>query len=323
MNLVSEPRKYPPPVGDAVGDFLPHLFVSYAIWRVALRFLFPAFRHIPIEFGIGMQGLWWIGDLLGVVFANVPLQRLVAHDLAQQPGSLTALIIIIIIAVLVGLNQVRVIRSVGCLPKYLTLYVIGGVLIALCTAVPGEGLRIHHYIVGLAFLPACGFPTRISLLLGAFLFGMYTNGVARWGFDGLLQDTRVIQGDAVGDSLLPAFAMNNESWSNTASRIITWQPIPAIARDSWDSFMLLVDDVLRYEGPSTQYDLAQLPAFFAANSTSKALGLISPAALNATIDAGMHYIRIAYAKAGSPGDFTKPALAALNGTWIDPAPGRT
>ena len=321
--LVSELRGFPPKVGAAVGDFLPHLFVSYAIWRVALRYLWPPFARMPLEFGIATLGLWWIGVLLDVVFKNVPLQRLVAHDIAQQPGSLVALIVVLVIAIIVGVNQIRVIRAAGCLPRYLAWYVVGGVLIALGTAVPGEGVRIHHYIIGLAFLPACGFPTRISLLLGAFLYGMYTNGVARWGFAGILQDAREIQGDATGNSLLPKFAMSNVSLGTGAQRIVRWEGVPASAAGTWDTFMLLVDDVLRYEGSNTEFNLSSLLSDLPGNATSYALGLVHPEQLRASLQHGVHYLRLAYAKNGQAGDFTMPAQAWLNGTWIPPAPGRT
>lgn len=115
-----------------------------------------------------------------VVFASVPLNRLVASDIRSQPGSLTALLIIIIIVLVIAVNQVRVIRSTGHLPKYLTLAIIGGLIIALLAAVPETGLRLHHYIIALALVCFCGFSTRLSLIYCAFLLGMYTNGVARW-----------------------------------------------------------------------------------------------------------------------------------------------
>ncbi|WFC96201.1 hypothetical protein MBRA1_002857 [Malassezia brasiliensis] len=317
VNLVSELRDFPPPVGEAAGDFGPHLFVTYAAWRIAIRYVWPAFAHVPLEFGIGTLGLWWLGVLLDVVFADVPLQRLEGHDIMQQPGALPSLIVIIIVVVCVAINQVRVIRAAGCLPKYLVLYIVAGVTIGLCAAVPGEGVRLHHYIIGIALLPACGFPTRISLLCCAFLFGMYTNGVARWGFDGLIQDESVIQGDATGSSALPAFAA-----PPTTGSVVHWDSIPDALRATWDSFVLLVDDVVRYQGSGTQFDLHTLYSQYNTSGSTDA-PLLGGSALAGALTNATHYLRLAYASAGSPGDFTMPALMWMNGTFIAPPAGRT
>lgn len=317
VNLVSELRDFPPPVGEAAGDFGPHLFVTYAAWRIAIRYVWPAFAHVPLEFGIGTLGLWWLGVLLDVVFADVPLQRLEGHDITQQPGALPSLIVIIIVVVCVAINQVRVIRAAGCLPKYLALYIIAGVAIGLCATVPGEGVRLHHYIIGIALLPACGFPTRISLLCCAFLFGMYTNGVARWGFDGLIQDESVIQGDATGSSALPAFAV-----PPTTGSVVHWDAIPAALRATWDSFVLLVDDVVRYQGSGTQFDLNTLYSQYNTSGSTDS-PLLGTSTLTSALANTTHYLRLAYASAGSPGDFTMPALMWMNGTFVPPPAGRT
>ena len=314
VNLVSELRDVPPPIGDAVGDFGPHLFVCFVIWHVVLQHVWYAFEHVPLEFGIAWLGLWWIGVLLDVVFANVPLQRLTYHDISQQPGAVTSIVIIVIVVVVLAINQVRVVRSVGLLPKYLALYIVFGIVLALCAAVPGEGLRLHHYVIALILLPGCAFPTRISLLCCAILFGMYINGVARWGFDGILQDNGVIQGDATGNSLLPSF-----SSSMTIDGVIKWNPIPAGQRNIWSAFNLLVDDVLRYEGPDTSYNLSSLFAEF----RSQPSNLLSQQQIYETLQKSTHYLRLAYSSATETGDFTRAALASLNGSFIPPKTGRT
>lgn len=322
VNFVSEIRDSPVPVGKAVGDFLPYLFVCYCIWRVAGRFLWCRFQHVPLEFGIFTLGLWWIGVLMTIVFEDVPLQRLVLRDIVQQPGGVTSLIVVLIVAVILTAKQVLVIRATGYLPKYLFFYLLGLGIVLLGLAVPREGVRIHHYIVGLAFIPACAFPTRISLILFAFLFGMYINGVARWGFDGILEDLSVIQGDATGSTLLPEFDVDRSTWLSSPSRIVNWKPIPQSARNMWDSYMLLVDDVLRYHGTGTSFDLAELQDIVSSTSTFHP-GLISASTINNTIQNSAHYLRLAFVKNGAPGDFTMSATAFFNGTWKNPPMGRT
>ena len=106
VNLVSELRDVPPPIGEAVGDFGPHLFVCFVIWHCVLQHVWYAFEHVPLEFGIAWLGLWWIGVLLDVVFANVPLQRLTYHDISQQPGAVTSIVIIVIVVVVLSLIHI-------------------------------------------------------------------------------------------------------------------------------------------------------------------------------------------------------------------------
>jgi hypothetical protein len=313
ITLVSEPRDYPPPIGAAVGDFLPFLFVCYAIWRLAFRFVWPAFSHLPLESTLWTLGFWWLGVLLNVVFDKVPLQRLVARDIRQQPGSLVALIVIVVVVLAIAVNQVRVMRATGELPKYLSLYALGGVGVGLAAAVPGETLRLHHYIIALVLLPACAFPTRLGLVYIAFLLGMYTNGIARWGFDGLLQDNAVVQGDATGGTARPSFNTTPQDWARSEG-VVRWN---AFEDGGWDGYQLLVDDVLRYEGAQTSFNLMSVVDRMVQQIEADGQPL-DTAPSNETMSA-KHYVRVAFSAAGSPGDFTRAAVALANGTWI-PAP---
>lgn len=76
INFVSEPRDYPPPIADPFADFLPGLFGAYVIWRVAVRFVFPAFKNFPIEREIWTLGFWWMGVLLNVSISIASLKPL-------------------------------------------------------------------------------------------------------------------------------------------------------------------------------------------------------------------------------------------------------
>ncbi|CAO1622998.1 unnamed protein product [Sympodiomycopsis kandeliae] len=327
INYASEPRDYPPTPGEPMGDFLPTLFIGYALWRLTFRFILPRFSKMPIERTIWTLGAFWIGVLLNVVFANVPLQRLVANDLQKQPGALTALIIIIVVVIVIAINQIRVIRKTGYLPKYLTLTILGGIIIGLLTAIPETGLRLHHYIIALVLLPFTAFPTRLSLIYAMFLLGMFLNGVGRWGYDGIIQDEAVIRGDDIIGSKLPLF-ITNGNWTgvdkNTNTGYIYWEDLPSDL--SYDGFDLMVDDVLRLSSTSsTRYNLASLLDYYQLSGDSSNLTYYPNSgagqqSINDTIANQPHYIRLAYTKEGTAGDFTSAAVAYWNGTWIDDDP---
>lgn len=326
INYASEPRAFPPTPGGPMGDFLPTLFVGYALWRLAFRFLFAAFRDLPIERTIWTLAAFWIGTLLNVVFADVPLQRLTGSDLAEQPGAITALVIIIVIVIVIAVNQVRVIRKTGYLPKYLTLTAVGGVIIGLLAAVPETGLRLHHYIIALILLPFTAFETRLSLIYATFLLGMFLNGVGRWGYDGIVQDIATIRGDATMGSDLPSF-IGGRNWTGvddeTNTGWVYWDDLPA--QGGYDGFDLIVDDVLRLSSTtSTRYNLAEvLDHYQMVDGVNGQLNNLtfypapSQAAINQTIVSQPHFLRLAYTSQGSPGDFTAAATAFWNGTWVD------
>lgn len=329
VNYASEPRAYPPTPGGPMGDFLPTLFVGYGIWRLTFRFVFPAFQHFPLERTIWTLAAFWIGTLLNVVFANVPLQRLVASDIASQPGALTALIVIIIVVILIAINQIRAIRKSGYLPQYLSLLIVGAVIIGLLAAVPETGLRLHHYIIALILLPFTAFETRLSLIYCCFLLGMFLNGVGRWGYDGIIQDESVIRGDSTAGTDIPTF-LPASNWTGvnatTGIGFVHWQAAPA--NSTYDGFDLMIDDVLRVSASSTtSFDLGTLPTYYAASGTTSNTtfypGGRDDIALRATIADQPHYLRLAYTTDGSPGDFTEAATVWFNGTFVEPEPGRT
>lgn len=174
-------------VSDSIGAFLPFLFMAYAFWRCAFRFVLPAFSNLPIERMIWYLGAFWPGVLVNIIFDKIPIDRLVSSDIKDRPGALTALIIIIIIVAFFVLNQMRVIRKTGVLPQYLGYYILGGLVILVLSQLPGLTFRLHHYVFAMLLIPGTAFPTRISAVLQAFLLGMAIDGISRWGFDSILQ----------------------------------------------------------------------------------------------------------------------------------------
>lgn len=185
--LFSQPQAAPPPLDVAFGAFLPALFVCYGFWRVAIRFTLPVFTNAPFEAMIWYLGPYWIGVLTNLTTALIPINRLTAQDITQQPGGLVSLIIIVLVLLVIAINQMRVIRKTGYLPYYLGWYVAGGLVTLVLGLLPGLQLRLHHYIISMALFPGTGFPTRLSAIYQGFLLGMFLNGVAGYGFDSILQ----------------------------------------------------------------------------------------------------------------------------------------
>lgn len=63
---------------------------------------------------------------------------LIESAMPSPVPSCSQLIVVIIVVVVVAINQVRVVRKTGYLPKYLTLAAVGGIIIGLLAA--GESI---------------------------------------------------------------------------------------------------------------------------------------------------------------------------------------
>ncbi|KAF7436684.1 hypothetical protein PC9H_003517 [Pleurotus ostreatus] len=294
--LFSQPHGPPPALDTAFSTFLPTLFVAYAFWRLAFRFVLPVFlQKAPIEAMVWYLGPFWVTVLTNVTMGKIPINRLYAADL-QRNGAITALVIIIVIVLILALNQVRVVRKTGWLPYYLGWYIIGGLILLVLSQLPGLELRLHHYIIGIILMPVSAFPTRLSAMYQGFLLGLFLNGVAAFGFDSILQTAEDLRQDAPLGSDLPTFLTNMTSFNASIpfiNQTISWDVLP----EGWDSFSLLVDDVERYAGTALNYSLAALEPSLP------------------------HFFRLALRSGDSTGDFTMPATLWPNGTWVDPLPG--
>ena len=187
ITLFSQPRTQPPDIADGFGTFLPALFVCYAFWRLAIRFVLPAFSKMPIEATILYLGPFWVTVLANLTTERIPIDRLTAQDITQQRGGLVSFIIILLVLLVIVINQVRVIRKTGWLPYYLGWYTLGGLVTLVFALLPTLNLRIHHYIIGIILMPGTAFPTRLSAIYQGFLLGLFLNGTAAFGFASMFQ----------------------------------------------------------------------------------------------------------------------------------------
>jgi len=185
--LFSQPQGPPPKLDVAFQSFLPVLFIAYGFWRLAFRFVLPAFRSAPLESCILYLSGFWVGVLNNLTFDQLPLSRLTSSDLGKRSGAITTLVVMLVIIVVLAINQIRVIRKTGWLPHYLKWYIAGGLVTLVLAFLPGLSLRLHHYIIPMIILPGTAFPTRLSAIYQGLLLGLFLNGTAAFGLDSILQ----------------------------------------------------------------------------------------------------------------------------------------
>ncbi|KAL2833549.1 LCCL domain-containing protein [Aspergillus pseudoustus] len=230
-------------VSTALGRFLPCAFVGFAIYYFAVRHTLK-----DLEAHWDKTILWlgpcWVGALNTDTFDKIPISRLTPHDIEQQPGAIPALITIILILLTVVITQALAFRNEGRLPKMLAVYgtLVAGVVALLI--VPNMNLRIHHYILALLFLPGTTLQTRPSLLYQGLLMGLFINGIARWGFDSILQtSTALLDGGQLG-SLLPEITTSIITFNSPTSLTFSFEDL-SIPQEV-DGLSILINDVERF-----------------------------------------------------------------------------
>ncbi|KAK2032049.1 LCCL domain-containing protein [Colletotrichum zoysiae] len=291
-------------VSNIVGKFLPAMFCAWVIYdKMGVRRTLTGLTA-QVEKTVLWLGGCWVGALSNYTFSWIPIQRLNSHDLNQQPGAKAALAAIIIVLVVIVAQQVWYFRQEGRLLKYLKLYLLflGGILV--CLVLPDLSLRIHHYILALLLLPGTSMQTRPSLLYQGLLVGLFINGVARWGFDAVLQTPAALQGDAQHGSVLPSILppvidLGQAMWSIN----FTWNSPPAGAQ--YDGISVLVNDVERFR---SYFDDGPVPAKSFVWTRESGLGL-------------NEYVRFGFMEGSTSYDYTKAGVWNAEGKWIDMKPG--
>lgn len=288
-------------VSTSMGKFLPALFISVVVFQLFVRRTLHDLTA-QVEKTVLWLGPCWVATLADYTFELIPLSRLTGHDIRQEPGALASLIVIVIVLLLVFIGQAWAFRREGRLLRYLGLYICLGVCLGLLAAIPDQDLRIHHYILGLLLIPGTSVQTRPSLVYQGILVGLFINGVAKWGFDSIVETAAELQGDALLNTVLPSITAVNVTASNIT---FTWPGVPI----GWSGTSVLVNDVERYRDYSTSSEQRSF--------TWERMMVDGP-----------EYFRFAYFTLSAAfgletGDYTKGGTWLANGTWVQMAAGAT
>ncbi|KAK8209180.1 hypothetical protein M8818_003875 [Zalaria obscura] len=293
-------------ISIAVGRFLPAAFCATVIYRYAVKRSLTSLTA-QFEKTVLWLGPAWVGALNNYTFDRIPIQRLTPHDIKAQPGAVPALVLIVLSIFFIALGQAWAFRVEGRMPRYLALYATFGVTLLLLLAVPGMNIRIHHYILALLLLPGTSFQNRPSLLYQGLLVGLFINGIARWGFDSLLQTPDELRGDAQLGTLLPQVPSPIITPTNITFTLGPLPP-PYKAR-AYDGISVLVNDVERlrafedYDDRGTWVDGKREWTW-------------------ERWEEGLpEYFRFAYMSGRLVGDYTKAATWSEDGAWVPAKPG--
>ncbi|KAM0435153.1 hypothetical protein ACHAPT_003243 [Fusarium lateritium] len=284
---------------NLIGKFLPAMFCAWVMYdKMGVRRTLGGLTA-QVEKTILWLGACWVGAMENYTLSFIPIQRLNKHDLDQQPGARAALAMIILVLIVIISMQVWFFRQEARLIRYLKLYglFVGAILISLL--VPRLSLRLHHYILALLLLPGTSMQTRPSLLFQGLLVGLFIAGIARWGFDPVLQTSEELQGDAQKGTRLPVIPTPIIDLANGTESVSTitfeWNEPPDQA---FDGISILVNDVERFR--SYFGDIDQERSFVWER--------------NSTLDLP-EYFRFAYMDGSDTGDYTKAGIWTAEGEW--------
>lgn len=284
---------------NLLGKFLPAMFCAWVFYdkmgvRRTLRGL-----TAQVEKTVLWLGGLWVGTLTNLTFDFIPISRLTGHDLEQQPGAKAALAVIVIVLTVIVVGQIWCFQQEGRLIRYLKLYGLFILAIIVALVLPNLSLRIHHYILALLLLPGTSIQTRLSLLYQGILVGFFANGIARWGFDPVLQTSVALQGDAQLGSALPVILAPIIN-ASLATITFKWNSPPSIR---YDGISILVNDVERFRG---FFDEEGDDHFVWSRDNSSAIN---------------EYFRFAYVQGTSAADYTKAGKWNAEKEWIEMAAG--
>ncbi|KAK4669435.1 uncharacterized protein QC763_203000 [Podospora pseudopauciseta] len=277
-----------------IGLYLPAMFVAWVMYdKMGIRRTLKGLTA-HVEKTILWLGGAWVGSLTNYTFDFIPIQRLNSHDINQQPGARAALAIIIIVLFFAVVFQIWFFRQEARLRSHLKLYGLFAVCLIIFLLLPGQNLRIHHYILALLLLPGTSLQTRPSLLFQGLLLGLFINGIARWGFDPVLQTALALRGDAPVQSPLPV--IDEPKISPNTSITFSWEAPPA---PSYDGISVLVNDVERFR---TYFDDGNSAPGAGSSGVVSNITWTRPRGL---VKDEPEYFRFAWVSGGTRGDYTK------------------
>jgi hypothetical protein len=266
--------------------FLPAIFVAFVFYRYCIKRTLKGLTA-QIEKTVLWLGGAWVGSLSNYTFKGIPIQRLTPHDIQAQPGAVLALVLIVLLIFFIALGQIYYLRLERRFRKYLAIYVGMGILLLIGVALPTLNLRIHHYILAMLLLPGTSIQTRPGLLYQGLLIGLFINGVARWGFDSVLQTSAALFGGGPQYSLLP----NVTAMTDLTKIHFSWDWPP----QGYDGLSILVNDVERHRWYIGEGNNSFI--WYGKDRIQR------------------EFFRFAYMRASSSADYTKAGIWEVNGTW--------
>ncbi|KAJ5518232.1 hypothetical protein N7453_000654 [Penicillium expansum] len=259
----------PPSIGSyydlvsiALGRFLPGAFVGFALYYFCVR---HTLNNLDAHWDktVLWLGGCWVGALNTDTFDRIPISRLTPHDIQQQPGALTALIVLVGSLIAIAFGQAHCFRREG------------------------------------RFFP---YDKHIRLLYSGILIGLFINGIARWGFDSILQTPGALLDGAKLGTVPPK--IYPPSLTDANNLVFSFPDLEPHA----DGLSVLVNDVERFQVFRPK-DGQPLPDFTWSRTYPNELEYFRFGLVHTNALGGLWYE-----------DFSPPAVWSADGNFVFPDP---
>ncbi|KAI9138372.1 hypothetical protein BKA69DRAFT_1127401 [Paraphysoderma sedebokerense] len=308
-------------LSSALGNFILFTAVNTIVYSKIVKYSLPSMSFI-FDILLFHFGAIVLGIFIEVISTTLPPITF-TYAMFRHTSSIVLFIIILGIILACLIHQVYFIRSEGRLPKYVASYTTFISLYFILPNLIDLSIHIHHWTFGLFLLPGTKLQKRMSLLIQGVLFGLYLQGVARWGFDSPFSTTLKIQSDQ-GLTFGSAVPKWNISFAGAASNntngnssvIVSWNYESATGKNISDitmdllmnqnvsisGYSLMMNDVEVYRGVKGAFilNLNQTAA-----SNLSAGGQVGQENIPFQIDKSLpYYFRVAAMEGGSVLDYS-------------------
>ncbi|EAT79760.1 hypothetical protein SNOG_12960 [Parastagonospora nodorum SN15] len=302
VGLVSDPpaiSSFPRLFSVLTGRFFPMLFTCWTMYeQMGVKYVLSGLSG-RLDQTILWLGGCWLGAHENYTLRWIPIQRLTPHDIHRQPGALFSLIAIIALLSTISVSQLQAFAVEGRAKSLLKRYLATSICLAVGSLVPQLHLRIHHYILALILIPGTAIRTRRSLLYQGILVGLFINGIARWGWDPVLQTSEDLRGDGPLDSIVPQLSSTRVCTEEKLSNITFSWETSSNTIDA-DGMSVLVNDVERFR------------AYFDGNSVAANQFTWS----RQDFAKSDEFFRFGYLKDRHALDYTNPGTWTKHGEWV-------
>jgi hypothetical protein len=206
----ADPENIPTMISIGAERFLPTCFMLYVLWHTSIKETLSQFGQQGDDGEVSYvtrvlmwYPLFWVGVLNNITFDRLPLDRFTFEDLFQRPGGVISMVCLIVFIGWCGLIQAYSIWAAGKFVKYLKIYLILLLGIIVLATIPGFSFHLHHYILAIILLPACGTKGRPAMMFSGLLLGLFISGASRWGLASIIETLSVWRRDDPLGNILP------------------------------------------------------------------------------------------------------------------------
>ncbi|KAL7750801.1 hypothetical protein RI367_003758 [Sorochytrium milnesiophthora] len=260
-------------IASAMGQFMPYMAVNLLLIPAVFKRTLPSVGKYSVEVLLMFYPALVVAIQNELIQSQLPAMTLTAAALAS-PARLTVLIVVLVVFLVAVGAQVHFLRREGQLLGLVGVYSLGALALSVPPLLLNLAPHIHHYMIGMLLMPGVTTQTRLSMVFLGLLWGLYLQGIARWGFDSPFEQQHAAQ-RAIGLSLgssLPSWILSPSSPSSLVlspdkrTVLLSWQlslggtavtdlSAADYATDA-TAFSLFMNDVQVYRGTVASYNVS-------------------------------------------------------------------